>query len=191
MTTSTERPKPLCRSRQGFTLMEMMMALAAGGVLLVAVMASYSMASRGFVSAGNYFDLEQDARITLEKLARDARQATGLTAYAPSDISLAVATNFSASGTVTGTKIVRYYQGLGANSNYLYRVDGASTNTIASNVTSLQFIEYDRNLVTNGIQPSDCKLLQVDITLRKYTLENPNTEQILSARIVLRNKLLP
>jgi hypothetical protein len=34
-------------------------------------------------------------------------------------------------------------------------------------------------------------LVQVDLTLRKYTIDNPNTEQILSARVVLRNKLLP
>jgi hypothetical protein len=70
-------------------------------------------------------------------------------------------------------------------------VDGAETNAIANNVAVLTFIEYDRNLVTNGISPSDCKLLQVDLTLRKYTISNPNTEQILSARVVLRNKLMP
>jgi len=62
---------------------------------------------------------------------------------------------------------------------------------MADNVVTLQFIEYDRNLITNGINPSDCKLLQIDLTLRKFTIDNPNTEQILSARIVLRNKLLP
>lgn len=171
--------------------MEMMVALAASTIVIGALLTSYSMATRGFMSAGNYYDLEQDARVTLEKLARDVRQATGLTSYAASDITLAVATNFSSSGTCTGSKNVRYYKGSGSSSNKLYRLESGTTNVVADNVSTLQFIEYDRNMVTNGIQPSDCKLLQVDITLKKYTIDNPNTEQILSARIVLRNKLLP
>lgn len=127
----------------------------------------------------------------LDLLSRDVRQASALASYAATDISLTVPTNFTSSGAVAGSKTVRYYKGSGANSNTLYRVDAGTTSTLADSVTSLNFIAYDRNLTTNGISASDCKLLQVDITLRKYTLENPNTEQILSARIVLRNKLLP
>jgi Tfp pilus assembly protein PilW len=171
--------------------MEVMVALAASTVVIAALLTSYSMTARGFVSAGNYFDLEQDARITLEKLANDARQSTGLTSFAASDITLAVATNFTSSGTCNGAKTVRYCKGSGSNNNKLYRLDTGQTNVVADNISSLQFIAYDRNMSTNSIQPSDCKLLQVDITLKKYTLDNPNTEQILSARIVLRNKLLP
>jgi hypothetical protein len=168
-----------------------MVAAAAASIVTVALLTSYSMTTRGFVAAGNYSDLERDARVTLDNLCRDARQATGLTAYAAADISMAVATNFAADGTVTGSKIVRYYLGTGSTSNTLYRADAGVSQPIAENVSALRFIEYDRNLATNGILPSDCKLLQVDITLRKYTLENANTEQILSARVVLRNKVLP
>ena len=178
-------------SPTGFTLIESLVAVAAACIVLMALMTAYSMTTRGFAAAGNYSDMERDARMTLDSLTRDARLATGLTAYASSDISLAVVTNFAADGTVTGAKVVRYYRGLGANSNHLYRVEGGQTYTIANNVTALQFIEYDRNLATNGIQPSDCKLLQVDITMRKFTLETPNSEEILSARVVLRNKILP
>ncbi len=191
MTISTDPLKIPRRQRHGFTLVEFLVATALSTIVIAAVMTSYSMAVRGFVSTGNYFDLEQDARVTLEELARDARQATGLTAFAATDISLAVPTNFASDGSVTGAKIVRYYKGSGSASNVLYRVDNGTTYSLANNVTLLQFIEFDRNQVTNGIQPSDCKLLQVNITMRKYTIANPNTEQILSARIVLRNKLLP
>ena len=171
--------------------MEILFAMAFAAIVLAALMSSYSMTTRGFVAAGNYSDMERSARITLDYLTRDARQSTGLTAYAANDISLAVATNFSSNGTVTGSKIVRYYRGSGANSNLLYRVDDGSTRVMASDVSALRFIPFDRNLQTNGIQPSDCKLLQVNMTLRKYTISNPNTEEILSARVVLRNKLLP
>lgn len=181
-----KRPRP-----SGFTLIESLAAVAAGAIVLLALMTAHSMAARGFAAAGNYSDMERDARMTLDSLARDARQATGLTAYAATDISLAVATAIAADGTITGSKIVRYFRGLGANSNFLYRVDEGCTDVIADSVAALQFIEYDRNLATNGIQPSDCKLLQVDITLRKFTLETSNSEQILSARMVLRNKILP
>lgn len=189
MTTCTEVRRR--RNRSGFTLTEIAVSSALSSVLVLAILMSYSMTTRGFTAAGNYSDLERDARVTLDNLSRDARIATGLVSYAASDISLAVPTNFSTSGAITGSKTVRYYRGSGANTNRLYRLDVGKTNVIADNVTSVNFIAYDRNLSTNGISASDCKLLQVDITLRKYTLENPNTEQILSARIVLRNKLLP
>src|ERR1044071_340928 len=109
MTTSTDRARLPLRNQHGFTLMEMMVALALAAIVMAALLTSYSMATRGFMSAGNYYDLEQDARVALEKLARDARQATGLTAYAASDISMAVATNFASDGSVSGAKVVRYY----------------------------------------------------------------------------------
>ena len=191
MITFTDRSRRSLPSQPGFSLIESLVAAAAACIVLLALMTAYSMTTRGFAAAGNYSDMERDARMTLDNLTRDARLSTGLTAYASTDISLAVVTNFAADGTVAGSKVVRYYRGLGANSNYLYRVDGGQTYTIANNVTALQFIEYDRNLATNGIQPWDCKLLQVDITMRKFTLETPNSEEILSARVVLRNKVLP
>jgi hypothetical protein len=190
ITSISIRPHPFAFSR-GFTLIETLLAAASAMVVVVAVMMAYSMTTRGFAAAGNYSDMERDARLTLDTLGRDARQATGLTAFAASDVSLAVATDFAANGSVAGSKIVRYFRGLGVNSNLLYRADNGQTNAIAHSVSSLRFIEYDRNLVTNGIQPSDCKLLQIDITMRKYTLETPNSEQILSARVMLRNKVLP
>lgn len=191
MITSIEARPGQRNGQQGFTLMEMMVVSALGSIVLAAFLMSYSMTTRGFTAAGNYSDLERDARITLDFLTRDARMATGLVSFASTDISLGIPTNFNSSGSITGAKTVRYYRGNGSLSNKLLRVDGGITNTMADNVVSLRFIQYDRNLVTNGINPSDCKLLQVDLTLRKFTIDNPNTEQILSARIVLRNKLLP
>ncbi len=190
MITSTDNRSSL-RLQRGWTLLEMMIASGAASIVLLALFTSYSMTTRGFVSTGNYFDMEQSARQTLEFLGRDARQATGLTAFASTDISMGIPTNFNANGTISGAKTVRYYQGTGADSNKLFRVDCGATSIVAYDVSSVQFIEYDRNLVSSGISPSDCKLLQVNVTLRKYTINNPNTEQILSARVVMRNKLLP
>ena len=186
MTTSTR-----LRLRSAFTLIEALVATALASIVTIALLASYSMTTRGFSAAGNYSDMEREARLTLDNLTRDLRQGTGLTAFASSDITIAVATNFSSSGAVTGAKTVRYYRGSGANTNYLYRADGSVTGRMASSVYSINFIAYDRNLNTNSIQPSDTKLVQVDLTLKKFTIDNPNTEQILSARVVLRNKVLP
>lgn len=192
MTTFTSSPSRFWRRQRGFTLMETLVATALASLATVALLTTYSMTTRGFVAAGNYSDMERDARMTMDFITRDLRQGTGLTAFASSDITIAVATNFASNGAVTGSKEVRYYKGSGAESNMLYRVEGGTTtNTMAPSVSSIRFIAYDRNLVTNGIAPSDCKLLQVDLTLRKYTIDNPNTEQILSARVVLRNKLMP
>jgi prepilin-type N-terminal cleavage/methylation domain-containing protein len=191
MITSTEAA-PLRRARQqGFTLVEVMVAAGIASIVTLALLTSYSMTTRGFVAAGNYSDMERDARVTMDNISRDIRQATGLVAFASNDITIAVATEFSDSGAVTNSKNVRYYKGTGNNSNYLYRVDSGLTSAVAKSVSAMRFIAYDRNMITNGITPADTKLLQVDLTLRKYTIDNPNTEQILSARVVLRNKLLP
>src|SRR5438128_433233 len=120
MTTSTSQLESLLLPVNGFTLIETLVATATAVFVVLAVMTAFSMTSRGFASAGNYSDMQRDARVTLDDLTRDARQATALTAFDSSDISIAVATDFSADGSVTGSKIVRYFRGLGANSNFLY-----------------------------------------------------------------------
>src|SRR5436309_1111462 len=101
--------------RHGFTLVELMVATGLTAIVMLALLTSYSMTSRGFLSAGNYSDMERDARVSLDYLSRDVRGATGLTACAATDISIAVPTNFNSQGSVSGTKIVRYYCGTGAN----------------------------------------------------------------------------
>src|SRR5262245_18531859 len=114
MTTFTRHSAGSYRS--AFTLIEALVATALASIVTIALLASYSMTTRGFSAAGNYSDMEREARLAMDNLTRDLRQGTGLTAYASSDITIAVATNFSSSGSVTGSKTVRYYRGSGANS---------------------------------------------------------------------------
>ena len=178
-------------TRMGFSLVEVLIAIAISGIVLAAIVTSYSLASRGFASAGNYADLDRYTRVALDHMSRDMRQATGISAFASSDITLIVATNFTDEGKILHSKQVRYFLGANASSNILYRVEGGATSVVAKHVKFLNFVGYNRYMLTNGIQPADCKLLQVDMALEKSSYASVQNEQVLSARIVLRNKVLP
>jgi len=166
----------------------MLVATLAATIVAAGIFAAFSMVSRGFSSTGNYADLARDGRTTLDYFARDTRQATGLVSFASNDISMAIPTNFTSSGSVSGTKTIRYYLGSASKSNTLYRIELGKTNAVADNVTALQFIPYNTSLSTSGVTAATCKLLQMNLTMRKNTISTTNTEQTLSLRALLRNK---
>src|ERR1051325_3800571 len=192
MITSSKPGRPLtCHrvtpGRWGFSLIEVMMSVTAGFLVLAGVMTSYLMATRGLTAAGSYAGHQHDMRSIFGPLASDVRHASGLTNYSPTDIALMVVTNITG-GTVS-SKVVRYYQGTGANSNNFYRDDAGTARILSSSLKSVSFTAYDKNLSTSGVDQTTCKLLKVNLSLQKTTFNTTNNEQTVSARLVLRNKV--
>jgi Tfp pilus assembly protein PilW len=167
--------------------MEVMVATVASTIVATAIFTTFSMVTKGFSSTGNYADLARDGRITLDYFARDVRQATGLVSFAATDITMAIPTNFTSSGSVSGTKSVRYYLGSTSKSNILYRVDLGKTTTV-ENVSALQFVPYNTSFSTSGVTAATCKLLQMNLTMRKTTIATTNSQSSVSVRALLRNK---
>src|SRR5579872_6107178 len=80
--------KRRAKTRQAFTLMEVMVATGLAGIVVsVLAMLSY-FTSRSFVAATNYTDMALLSRMALDNMSRTIRQSRQVTAYSTNSITL-------------------------------------------------------------------------------------------------------
>ncbi|MGY8695486.1 MAG: prepilin-type N-terminal cleavage/methylation domain-containing protein [Verrucomicrobiia bacterium] len=171
--------KFLGSKKSGFTLMELMLAIGIGGIILAGAAASLNLWARSAVSIGNYADMSGSCRRSLDVFASDVRMAD--------DVSV------SSSGTFTFTaydasnnKVTVNYTFDNAADELVRTYDGTST-ILLSNVNqfALSYFDLTRNSTTNALS---VKEVQIEAILLKKTLNLSNTDEIISARFILRNR---
>ena len=81
-----------CPRGRGFTLLELLFAITVGAIVTGAVLAFSLYSSRTLAGLGNYLDLEQQSRRTLDVLSRDVRGARAVTAITANRLTLRSAT---------------------------------------------------------------------------------------------------
>lgn len=155
-------------SQRGFTLLEMLLALAVGALLLSSVMPMLNMSIAMATSAAtsDQADLERQAGFALERIARVVRATPpAVLAPAPGRTGLAGALTPGAvvDPTSTGAWLLpATFQLSGAASPYTLveqRTGDSVAHVLAEAVDSVQFTQLP---VTDGRQ-----LVQVDLTLKK------------------------
>ena len=170
------------RSRNAFTLIEVLVAssLALMSLLIVSAFSLYS--SRSFVAIANYVDLDQQSQQALDKMSREIRQCRMVTSYSPTSISLLDPDN---------NPVQFVYQ---PGNRTLVGVWNGKTNVYLSDCDSLQFTNYQRQVIANTFDAyspayvTDTKLIQVTwVCSRQILGAKANSESIQSAKIVLRN----
>ena len=72
--------------RAAFSLIELVVASAAGFMLLAALVSLFFFSTRSFASLTNYLDLDQKTQATLDKMTREIRQMRALTACTTNSI---------------------------------------------------------------------------------------------------------
>lgn len=175
------------RSR-GFTLVEMLIATAVGGLVLSAVMAMSLFSARSFAAIGNYVDLDIKSRTALDTMTSDIRQALDLSSASSNGLS------FHMVDIGTGTTNVLQYiydpSGKTLRRSYL----GQST-TLLTNCTFMQFALFQRNSIqTNSYEQfvtadvASCKVIQLTWICSRDVLKGRlvNTESVQSAKVVMR-----
>jgi type II secretory pathway pseudopilin PulG len=189
-------PRSSSRRRHGgWTLLEMTVSVGIGSIVMAAVMQTSLFTSRSFVALGNYNDLDQASRNTLDQMTRDIRQAK---VFSPQYYN----TNF-----MYFTNLDNSYFGYVWNpeTRVVSRVTGtydaahhSFNNTQRSDLlTGCQFFSFRiwlRN-PTNGFlfpfsansSPVDTKLVDVSWRCSRRVLNQFNTESVQTAKIVLRN----
>lgn len=165
--------------KSGFSLMELLLAIGIGGIVLVGATMSVNLWARSSVSLGNYVDMSGSCRRALDIFASDVRMAD--------DVSV------SNSGTVTFTayaasnnKVTVNYVFDDVADKVICTYDGASTVLLRNvNRFGLSFFDLTRNSTTNLLS---VKEVQIEAILLKKVLTLSNTDEIISARFILRNR---
>ena len=173
---------PSSRSQWAFTLIELLVTSGIGAVVMAAVMTTWMFGSRSFVAMGNYADLDQKSRNTLDTMTRDLRQCKGVSYYS---------TNLLTCSNIDGT-IFTY--GWNPATHEVFKTQDGQTKVLLTGCTYLSYQIFFRN-PTNMFwfpypadsQPSLAKLIRVDWRCSRTVLNQYNTESVQTAKIVLRN----
>lgn len=169
--------------RGGFTLVEMMVATGLGTVVVGAVIAAFIAGSRSFAATGNYIDLNRTSLGALDQMTRDIRQARSLQSFATNQMVFID----SDSNQLT-------YAWAPATQQLTRSVAGA-TKVLLKNCDYLLFDISQRNPNTDGTfgffpatnNPAICKLVSVSWRCSRTVLGQVNSENVQTAKIVMRN----
>ena len=173
------------RTEAGFTIVELMVASALALIVLLAVLTTFIVVMGSFKRAANYGQIHREGRWAVDLLSKDLRMAVDLTNIGTNTLTVVLPTGFDDSGSITGTREVKYL--LSGTSLVRQDLTANQTQTLASNVSTLSFTMYNR-LGQTTTQTATCKGCQVDIRLLKTLIGTQQTEDFLSARLMLRNK---
>lgn len=175
------------RFHQGFTILELALTTFVAAILFAAVVALTVFTAKNFFMVGNYVDMDSKSRNTIDLMSKEIRNASGLIDDTPTyllftNVSNHTSTKMSydpSARTVSITKSGQtrvYLTGCDSWSYSLYnRVPDITSNNIAFYPTT------DLNQV---------QLINLTWTCSRNVVGSKlNTEIVLTAQVVLRNKV--
>ncbi len=181
--------------RSGFTIVELMMAVSISAFVLTSVYASLLSLAKGSEGMINYSEMNNQTRRALEMLGRDARMAR--------DVEIATTTQVMLEREIGGTVydiLYAYVPQTGTFSRTVFEdddetdpsdktvasIDGART-TFLYNVETLdlKYYNFRQNETSN---PTEVKHVQIEGALERRVINLRNTNYIISARFMMRNK---
>lgn len=175
-------------SRSGWSLVEMVVAVGAGMILLMAFISAFVTLSNTMVAIGNYNDLDSSSRHTLDLMNEDLRNTASVTN--------ATSTLVKVYNPLSGDSIMYWWDsGTTCFKRQLRNASGTSTSVLLTNCDFLNFSYYTRvptnnfGFITNNTgDPSQSKLISVSWRCSRTVLGiKLNTESVQTARICIRN----
>jgi prepilin-type N-terminal cleavage/methylation domain-containing protein len=180
---------------RGFTLVEMMVAVAVGCLLLAALATIYVFSMRSFAAMANYSDLNNKSRYASDIISRDIRCALSVANASATSLVLNEP-DLNAGTTITITYNYDDVNGI------LSRTKNGETKVLLSGISSLSFALYQRPFPmttpydANGNENfppaavfSDAKLIAFQWSCSRRLMGSLNNSEDVEAAIVeLRNK---
>ena len=163
------------RSQKGFTLTELLVVVSVVGLLLAAALAVNRSGLQAYLTGSNRVEVQQNARTALDRIAREIREASGITTAGASSIT------FVAQDGVTA---VTYR----INANNLER----NNVVVVGGVQTLTFVYRDARDITGA---TAANTRRINITVRTQTEEalpsgsSANTRYEVTSSVRLRNAL--
>ena len=169
----------------GFTLVELLVAMAIGSLVLGGLAALMFYTGRSFAALANYVDLDAYSRNALDTMSREIRQTRRLVA--------GTSTRLEFEDFDGGTLVYQF----NADARTLTRSKNGVVNTepLLRECNFLQFSMFQRNPINGQYNqyptatPDQCKLVQLRwICSRDLIQSRRNTESVQSAKIVIRKQ---
>ena len=173
--------------RRGMTLVELLIATAIAGMVLIAVGGLMFYSARSFAALTNYVDLDQRSRNALDLMISEIRQTDKLDTFTSTRIQL--------SGTNTVAYILIYNYDPVAKT-LTKTMNGVST-VLLTECQQLEFKIFQRNMAVGtqdlvpatAARPDLVKAIQLSWTCSRNILgQKANTESVQSARVVIRKQ---
>jgi len=169
-------------ARQGFGLLELLIATSVGSILLISTGMLISFSARSFAAMTNYVDLDSKSRKALDRITRDIRQANGLTSFTDRELVLQDWDN----------QPLRYT--FNPETHQLTRTKDA-TEVMLTECDFLRFDTFQRNPVGGSYDQyptavaATCKVIQLSwVCSRRILGAKINTESVQSAKVVIRKQ---
>lgn len=109
--------------QKGFTLAELLVGLAVLGLALAGLATVHESGLRAYVYGSNRVEVQQNARVALERMAREIREAQALTN--PTATQLTIQTDWNGNG-VIGEALAVTVDGVLRGEQVTYRLNGAA-----------------------------------------------------------------
>jgi len=158
---------------EGFTLVELMIAMAVGGIVMAAVMTSFLSQHRSYLAQDDVVEMQQNVRVAMDMLTRDIRSAgydpteTGLGIIPTSDSQTLTFERYDDVGNVVETIRYTLYSAFGGTVSAIGRARGIGggaliNQPLAENISQLEFQYLDKDgNVTATL--ADIRSIQVSI----------------------------
>lgn len=169
----------------GLGLLDFIVAMAVGSLVLVVMAAAFAFSGRSYAALMNYSELDQQSRITLDRMTKDIRMVRYVYSYG---------SNWVWFMDYNNTWLGYWWDPY---SRTVYRWKNNTLDPMLTGCTNLAFSmrqrtplggQYEQYPIATNLQMT-CKLLNMNwICTRTVLGTRVNSETVQSARIVMRNQ---
>ena len=193
MLKTFHQDKDRCRHGRGWTLVELLVAVAASMLIMASIMTIMVFTMRSFRAVGNYGELNQQSRYALDLMNRDIRNASGVWSYVTA--TNGTVTAITLTNSIDQSLIDYTWDSTATTVTYTYtpRSGTASSKVLLTNCDAFAVTLLMRTASTNltftvATNGSDVKMIYMDWKCSRYIGgSKQNTESVQTAQIVLRN----
>lgn len=178
------------RNERGYTLAELLTAMAVLALLMAGLFLTLQEGQTVYSFGAGRAEVQQNARVGLERILRELRTACLVITAQPSDVKFTYMDEASTSCTV-GAVTVEYNLS-GTNLQRIQTAPTATTGTLVGGVTGLAIVYYD---VNNATTTTPANVYGVDITLTARSEDTTlaaaspaNRQAVVQGRVKLRNE---